>query len=84
MEQVSKDLKIKKEKEAKQLWVSISPEAKLCKTCKFRLLDTKFTKGYQKANCTIFQAPEDKPMDVLWRDADCDFYVKDKEVRSDG
>lgn len=78
MEQVSKELKIKKEKEAKQLLVGIQPEAKLCKTCKFRLPDTEFTEGYRKCNCEVFVAPEDKPMSILWDNGDCDFYTKEK------
>lgn len=76
MEQIPKTLKIKKDKEAKQLWVSIKPSAKLCKTCKFAYPDTKYTKGYEKANCQVFESPEDKPMEVLWDGADCDFYTE--------
>lgn len=72
----AKSLKIKKDKEAKQLWVSIPPQAELCKKCKFAYPDTEFTEGYRKANCLVFEPPEDKPMEILWENADCDFYTE--------
>jgi hypothetical protein len=76
MTYIPEKLKIKKDKEAKQLWVSVKPSAVLCKTCKFAYPNTEYTKGYEKANCQVFESPEDKPMEVLWDGADCDFYVR--------
>lgn len=72
----TKELRIKADKKAKELWVSIPPAANLCKTCKFAYPDTEFTKGYEKANCLVFESPEDKPTEVLWDNAECDFYVR--------
>lgn len=73
---IEEELRNKKEEEAKQLWTSISPSAKQCQTCKFAYPDTEYVKGCQKANCFVFEPPEDKPMEVLWNDSDCDFYTE--------
>lgn len=69
------ELKKKKNEESKQIWTGVSPKGMLCKTCKFAYPNTKYTKGYEKANCLIFES-EDKPMEVLWNGAECDFYVE--------
>lgn len=71
------ELKAKAEKKAKELWTVKSPSAVQCRTCKFAIPDTKYTKGCEKANCLVF-ADEDKPKEVLWDGASCDFYVKRK------
>lgn len=76
MAYIPEKLKIKADKKAKEIWASIPPKASLCKTCKFAYPNTEYTKGYEKANCQVFESPEDKPMEVLWDGADCDFYVR--------
>lgn len=78
MEKISDALKKKKDDEAAQRWTGVSPTAKMCKTCKFAQPDTKYVKGYRKTNCAVF-TDEDKPMEILWNDADCDFYVEAKD-----
>lgn len=75
MDDISAELKKKKDDEAAQRWTGVPPTAKQCKTCKFACPSTKYVNGYAKANCLVF-VDEDKPMDVLWNDAPCDFYVK--------
>lgn len=72
----TKELRIKNDKKAKEIWASIPPSAKLCKTCKFAYPNTEFTKGYEKTNCKVFEPPEDKPMEILWENANCDFYTE--------
>ena len=73
---MSEELKIKKEEQAKELWTAVSPSAKRCRTCKFAYPDGKYAKGCEKANCYVFENGEDKPHDVLWDGANCDFYVE--------
>ena len=75
---MDKELKIKKDEQAAELWTATSPSAKQCRTCKFAYADTKYTKGREKANCMVYESPEDKPHEVLWDGADCEFYTEKK------
>lgn len=71
---MNKGLKNKKDDEAKQQWVGIPPNAAQCKKCIHAYPDTKFTVGAEKANCEMYQPPEDKPPGVLQNTVNCDFY----------
>ncbi len=77
---IDEELRKKKDEEARQLWKAISPTAKQCKTCKFAYPNTEYVNGYEKANCFVYEPPEDKPKEVLWDDGDCDFYTERKRV----
>lgn len=74
MAKIDRALKIKRNLEAQQHWVSIPLSAKLCKKCIHAYPDTEYTIGAEKANCNMFEPPEDKPVEVLQGTADCDFY----------
>ena len=74
MAEVERALKIKKDSEAKQLWVGIPPSAKQCRKCIHAYRDTEYTIGAEKANCDMFQPPDDKPPGVLKDEEKCDFY----------
>ena len=67
-------IKKKQDDAAKELWVSIPPKATQCKTCIYAYPDTQYTIGAEKANCEMFEPPDDKPMGVLWKDEPCPFY----------
>lgn len=71
-----KKLQDKKEEEIRAAWTVIKPPAKLCKTCLHKLPDTEYTIGAEKATCDMFL--DEKPTEVLWGDADCDFYEKEE------
>lgn len=70
------DLQNKKEEEINASWSVIKPTAKLCKTCLHRLPDTEYTIGAEKSICEMYL--DEKPTDVLWGDADCDFYEEEE------
>jgi len=71
-----KKLQDKKEEETHAVWTVIRPTAKLCKTCIHRLPDTEYTIGAEKSRCDMFL--DEKPTEVLWEDADCDFYEEEE------
>jgi len=55
---------------------TIPPNPKACETCLFR---PSAFRGHKldradTACCTIFEEPEEKPHDVYWDGADCEFY----------
>lgn len=69
----------KKSEEAAMTGGVIKPTAKLCKTCMHAYEDTQYTKGAEKANCYMFEPPDDKPGEVLWDGKDCMYYEKKEE-----
>lgn len=53
-----------------------------CKDCVFRLKDAKLPsgtviKGCTKGLCEVYKV--NKPHDVLWEGAECDYYVSEKD-----
>lgn len=73
---INEELKRKKEEEASQIWVSIAPSAKQCKTCVFAAEDTEYTVGAEMGFCDVYEMPEGKPMDILWDDAECEWHLE--------
>lgn len=69
-------LQHKKEDEINASWSVIRPKATLCRTCLHRLPDTQYTIGAEKSICDMFL--DEKPTEVLWEGADCDFYEKEE------
>lgn len=73
--QFSRQLKAKKDKEAKEIWAGISPSAVKCKTCAFAYSEDTRWGGPENSNCEIYE-DEEKPVDVLWRGANCKYYLE--------
>ena len=69
-------MKAKMDENAAQIVVGKAPTAKYCRSCMWAYEDTKYTVGAEKAHCQIYEMPESKPNDVLWKDAECPAYVK--------
>lgn len=65
-----------------------SPDANeiFCRDCTFRdkttieLSGKNIPVGVTKAYCDIFVEPNSKPMDILFQQAPCDYWVKDEDV----
>ena len=68
---MNKELKKKLDEKAKEIWIGVAPSAKYCRTCAFALEDTEFVSGAEKPSCDMF---DEKPDEVLWKDAECVFY----------
>ena len=77
---ISKELKKKKDDEASQPWAVIRPSANQCKKCVHAYEDTQYTIGAEKANCYMFEPPEDKPHEVLWENKDCPYFEEKEET----
>lgn len=63
----------------KEIWTAQSPNATTCATCKFRASIAPSGRQLDRAdtcNCEIFEYPDNKPSDVLWDGAECEFYEK--------
>ena len=63
----------------KEQWTAQSPNATACETCKFRASLAPSGRQLDRAdtcNCEIFEYPDNKPSDVLWDGAECEFYEK--------
>lgn len=62
-----------------EMWTAQSPHAVACETCKFRASLASDGEQLDRAdtcNCTIYEYPDNKPHDVLWDGAECEFYEK--------
>ena len=73
-EKTFKALKEKKDREAKQPWVGIRPPATQCKKCIHAYPNTEYTIGAEKANCNMFQPPDDKTPGILQDKLDCPYF----------
>ena len=63
----------------KEVWTAQSPNAMACETCKFRASFAPSGSQLDRAdtcNCELFEYPDNKPNDVLWDGAECEFYEK--------
>lgn len=63
----------------KEVWTAQSPNAMACETCKFRASLAPSGSQLDRAdtcNCELFEYPDNKPRDVLWDGAECEFYEK--------
>lgn len=78
-EKTLKAMEERQDRKADELWVSVPPPAKLCRTCVYAFPNTKYTTGAEKANCEMFMPPDDKPQDVLWGDEECSYYEEKEE-----
>ena len=62
-----------------------NPKTIRCRNCAFRNRDVivvgekKIPCGVTRAECDIYQKPSFKPHEIMFNDADCDYYVKDSE-----
>lgn len=72
---VSKELKKKKDDEARQIWTGVPPSVKWCRTCLFAEESTEYVNGAEKSSCVMF---DEKPDDVFLRGAECVFYTEEE------
>jgi hypothetical protein len=70
---INPELKKKKDEEASQIWIGIDPPAAQCKTCIFAVEDTEYTVGAELGRCDVY---EDKPMNILWDEVECEWHVE--------
>ena len=52
----------------------------ICKDCAFRNDGTIWSNDYRKGCCQQFPYPTHKPMDVLFKHAQCSMYQKEKQL----
>ena len=77
-----KDFKAMKEREdrkAAERWISVKPSAKQCKKCIHAYEDTQYTVGAEKANCYMFEPPDDKTPGILQDKIECPFFEEKEE-----
>lgn len=63
-----------------------NPNEIFCRDCAFRdktvinVGNKVIPCGITKANCDIYVEPNNKPSEILFQDAPCDYWTKDPEV----
>jgi hypothetical protein len=61
-----------------EMWNTIQPNPRACETCMFRTSEFRgiTLDRADTANCQIYEEPEDKPREVYFDGADCEYYEK--------
>lgn len=73
-EKAFKAMKEREDRKAKEKWIGIRPPANQCKKCLHAYPDTEYTVGAEKANCEMFQPPDDKTPGILQDEIECEFF----------
>lgn len=73
---MNRTVKERQDEKAGELWVGIEPTAEKCKTCAFAYSEDDHWGGYLNSNCEIYD-DEEKPTEVLWDGADCEYYTEE-------
>jgi hypothetical protein len=66
--------------EAEEYWPVTPPKAQACETCMFRPYEFNGVKldRADTSHCQIYEYPDDKPNDVYFDGAECEFYESEE------